>query len=251
MRAIVRWSALFVVASLWAGTAAAQTADDVVEKYLAATGGRAALAKLESRTATGSVVVSTQGMDLTGSIEIYAKAPNKTRSFVRLDLSQAGGTDMTVDNRCDGKTAFTSNSMQGDREITGNQLQNMQNASFPTPLLKYKDAGAKIELAGKDKVGARDAIVLLYTPKTGSSMKQYFDAETYLLLRTVTKTNMPEMGGDIEQMSDLSDYREVDGIKMPFSVQSTTPAQIVTIRLEKVEHNKPIDDAMFAKPVTK
>jgi hypothetical protein len=277
MTTAIRWSALFLVAAMWTATAQAQaqpqakpqvqtqtkaapksqapaqmpTADEVIEKHLAAMGGRAALAKLESRTATGGIVVSTQGMELAGSVEIYAKAPNKARSYVRLDLSQVGGTEMTVDQRCDGKTAFASNSMQGDREITGNQLQNMQNASFPTPLLTYKDAGAKVELVGKDKVGTRDAIVLQYTPKAGSSVKQYFDAETYLLLRTVVKTNMPEMGGDIEQTSDMSDYREVEGVKIPFSVQAVTPAQTVTIRLEKVEHNKPLDDAMFTKPVAK
>lgn len=279
MRTTVRWSALLVVAAIWTGTAhaqanaqanapsqtqaptqaqpqaqtppQAQTADEVVEKHLAAMGGRAALAKLESRTATGSIVVSTQGMDLAGSVEIYAKAPNKARSYVSLDLSQVGGTEVTVDQRCDGKTAFSRNSMQGDRDITGNQLQNMQNASFPTPLLKYKEAGAKIELAGKDKVGMRDALVLQYTPKAGSSVKEYFDAETYLLLRTVMKVNMPEMGGEIEQTSDLSDYREIDGVKIPFTVQAVTPAQTVTIRLDKVEHNKPIDESMFAKPVTK
>ena len=271
MRTTIRCSALLVVAALWTGAANAQTqakaqdkpqekpkaqaqgptADDIIEKHLAAMGGRAALAKLESRIATGSIVVTTQGMELAGAVEIYVKAPNMARSYATLDLSQVGGTEMTVDQRCDGKTAFARNSMQGDRDITGNQLQNMQNASFPTPLLKYKDAGAKTELAGKDKVGMRDAIVLQYTPKAGSSSRHYFDAETYLLLRTVMKVDMPELGGEIEQTSDLSDYREVDGVKIPFTMQIVTPAQTVTIRLDKVVHNQSIDESMFARPVAK
>jgi outer membrane lipoprotein-sorting protein len=273
MRTTVRWSALLVVAALGTGTAEAQaqtqakaqaqakvqaqaptqtpTAEDVIEKHLAAMGGRAALAKLETRIATGSIVVSTQGMDLAGSVEIYAKAPNKARSYIRLDLSQAGGTEMVIDQRCDGKTAFVSDSLRGDRDITGSQLQNMLNGSFPTPLLKYKDAGTKVEFVGKDKVGMRDAVVLLYTPKAGSSSRQYFDAETYLLLRTVMKAGSPESGGEIEQTSDLSDYRESGGVKIPFTVQIISPAQTVTIRLDKIEHNKPIDESMFAKPVAK
>jgi hypothetical protein len=244
-------SALAIVAVLWAAQAHAQTADEVVEKYLAAIGGRAALAKLDSRVATGTITVSTQGADLAGAIEMYGKAPNKTRTWFKLDMSQFGVADMVVDQRCDGKTAFASNSMQGDREITGNQLQGMLNATFPTPFLTYKDAGTKIELTGKDKVGARDAYVLLYTPKAGSPSRQYFDAETFLLLRTVTKVDTPELGGTIEQTNDLSDYKEVDGVKVPFAIHIVNSAQAVTIAFAKVEHNKPIDETMFARPAVK
>lgn len=244
-------AAVAVVAVLFAAQAHAQTADEVVEKYLAAIGGRAALAKLDSRVATGTISVSAQGADLAGAIEMYSKAPNKTRTWFKLDLSQFGAADMVVDQRCDGKTAFASNSMQGDREISGNQLQGMLNATFPTPFLTYKDAGTKIEVTGKDKVGARDAYVLLYTPKAGSPSQQYFDAETFLLVRTVTKVDSPELGGTIEQTNDLSDYREVDGIKVPFALNIVNSMQAVTITLTKVEHNKPIDETMFARPAAK
>ena len=267
MRTTIRCSALLVVAALWTGTADAQTpakaqaqappqaqtptAEEVIEKHLAAMGGRAALAKLETRIATGSIAVSAQGMELAGAVELYIKAPNKARSYMRLDLSQVGGTEMIIDQRCDGKTAFVSNSLQGDREVTGNQLQNMLNGSYPTPLLKYKEAGTKVEFAGKDKVGMRDVFVLQYTPKAGSSSRHHFDAETYLLLRTVMKVDSPESGGEIEQTSDLSDYRESGGVKTPFTMQIVSPAQTITIRLDKIEHNKPIDESMFARPVVK
>ena len=154
---------------------------------------------------------------------------------------------MIIDRRCDGKTAFESNSMTGDREITGNQLDNMLNASFPSPFLSYKEAGGKVEVAGKEKLGDRDAVVLVYTPKTGSVARLYFDAQTWLLIRSVGKVNVPEAGGDIEQTTDPSDYRDVDGVKVPFTLVMTSPVQSVTIRLQKVEHNKPIDDALFGR----
>jgi hypothetical protein len=250
MRAVARWSLLAVFAALWAGQARAQTADEVIEKHLSATGGRSALAKLDSRVATGTITISAQGADLAGPLEIYLKSPNKSRTLIKLDLSQHGGAEMVIDQRCDGQTAYASNNLQGDREITGNQLQNMLNANFPTPLLKYKEAGAKVELAGKEKVGARDAYVLQFTPKAGSVSKQFYDAETYVLLRVIMKVDFPELG-EIEQTTDLSDYREADGVKVPFSVTVVNPAQTVTITLAKVEHNKPIDEAMFSRPAIK
>lgn len=229
------------------GTASAQTADEVVEKHLAAVGGREALGKLVSRKSTGTVSLSTQGGDIPGSIEIYAKAPNKSRAYMKFDLSAMGGGEMTLDQRFDGTTGFTLNSMQGESQITGNQLDNMRNASFPSALLTYKETGIKIELLPKEKLGDKDAIVLLMTPKTGSAVRMFLDPETYLVARTVTKINSPQMGGDIEQTVELSDYRAVDGVKVPFQVVNSNPMQSLTIRLSKVEHNGALDDSMFVK----
>jgi hypothetical protein len=239
------------VALLGASSVQAQTADEIVEKHLAAVGGRAALSKLTSQVATGTVAISAQGADIGGSIEISKKAPNKSRTLMKLDLSALGGSEMIVDQRCDGKTAFASNNLQGDREITGSQLQNMLNASFPSPLLAYREAGGKVELQGQDKAGGRPAFVLLYTPKAGPVSKLFIDAETFLVARTVTTLDVPAAGGVVEQTTDVGDYRVVDGVKTAFSVTVTGAAQTVSITLSKVEFNMPIDDAVFSRPAVK
>jgi outer membrane lipoprotein-sorting protein len=255
MRASAKWSALAALGLAWAVHAQAQaparTADDVIEKHLAALGGRDALAKLETRISKGTVSVSLQGTDISGPIEIYNKAPNKMRTHFELDLSSFGGDNVVVDQRCDGKTAFISHSMQGDREITGSQLQGMVNAQFPSPLMVYKQTGATVQLTGTDTIGGRQVYVLRYTPKTGPATRQYIDAETYLSLRAVTTLDAPELGGAAEQTTDVSDFRDVDGIKVPFTLHIVNPAQTVTITLASVEHNTPIDEAMFTRPVAK
>ena len=251
MKRVVTMCALVAMGLLSVAPALAQTADDVIEKHLAAIGGRAALAKATSQVATGTVVLSTQGMDIGGTVEVYRKAPNKSRSLLKLDLSAVGGSEMVVDQRCDGKTGFASNSMQGDREITGDQLQGMLNNTFPTSLLNYKDAGAKVELTGKDKVGDRPVFVLLYTPKAGPATRMFIDAETYDILRSVTKLNVPAAGGEVEQTNEVGDFRDVGGIRMPFRVTTVSPSQTLSITLAKIEINAPIDDAMFARPGAK
>ena len=261
MRARKSAAVMVAVAGLWAAQAQAQeqppaqgpTADEVVEKYLAAIGGRSALSKVESRVSTGTITVSVQGMQLGGAVELYNKAPNKSRMYSRIDLSQVApdAGEVVVDQRCDGKSAWMSNSMQGDRDVTGSQLQGMLNATFPSPLLNYKEAGAKIELAGKDKVGDREAYVLQYTPKAGPATKQYIDAQTYQMLKAQAKVDAPELGGEVEQVSEFSDYREVDGVKLPFVIKIANPQQLITITLLKVEHNRPMEDWMFSKPAPK
>jgi outer membrane lipoprotein-sorting protein len=240
--------ALVFLFSSTAGVAFAQTAVDVIEKHLAALGGRAALAKLTSRRSTGTVSVSTPAGEVSGSFESNLKAPNKSRIYMRLDLKPLGAPDdMTIEQKFDGTAGYVLNSMQGDVVIQGNQLENMRNNVFPSVLLSYKQAGVKVELLPNETVEGRPAVVLLVTPKTGSAPRIYLDAETYLVLRTVTKINSAEAGGDIEQIVTLSDYRVVDGVKVPFQIVNRNPLQTVAVKIAKVEHNVALDDAVFAK----
>src|SRR5262249_20433483 len=126
--------------------ASAQTADEVVEKYLAAIGGREALGKLKSRTMTGTITVATPGGEVSGPVEIVNEAPNKARTLIKLDLSAFGAGQMTFDQRFNGTSGYVIDTLQGDREITGGQLEAMKNVVFPTPLLKYEETGATVEL---------------------------------------------------------------------------------------------------------
>jgi len=236
---------LFVLIPFVQQIRAAQNVDEIIEKHLAAMGGRAALEKITSRKATGTVAITTPAGDLPGTVELLHKAPNKTRAYVKLDLTAMGMAEpMIIDQRFDGVRGIATNSLQGDNEFSGKQLENMKNNTFPSPLLSYKTAGVKVELSAKETVNGRSAIVLLLTPKAGSPARLFIDAETYMLLRTVTTMESPETG-EFEQIGDVSDYRTVDGIKIPFKIVNSSAIQTITIKLDKVEHNVAIDDAMF------
>ena len=247
MKTPLRRLVAFVLMLGWAQVASAQTADDIVEKYLAALGGRAALGKLTSRSMTGTITLSTPGGDISGPVEIQNQQPNKSRTVIKMDLSAFGAGQMTFDQRFDGTAGYVLDSLQGNRDITGNQLENMKNSVFPNPFLNYKERGATVALAGKEKVGDRDAYVLIFTPKSGSAVRQYVDAESYLAIRVVVKVETPQTG-ELEQTTDLLDYRDVDGFKIPFEVRAASAVQHSTIVITKVEHNVRIDDALFAKP---
>lgn len=230
-----------------AHAAAAQTAEDVVEKHLAAVGGRSALSKLTSRVMTGTITVSTPGGEFSGPIQVMNQAPNKVRTLINLDLSAVGVGKMTVDQRFDGVNGYAIDTLQGDRDITGDQLEGMRNSFFPTPLLNYKENGVGVELTGKEKVGDREAYLLLLKPKTGPSTKNYIDATTFLLIRQVVTADIPPVG-TLEQTTDFSDDKEVDGIKVPHKLVSSSSLQNFTVTIEKVEHNGSLDQTLFVKP---
>jgi hypothetical protein len=229
--------------------ASAQTADEVIEKYLTALGGRAALGKLTSRSTVGTMTLSTPAGEVSGPIETLNQQPNKIRVLIKMDLTSLGAGPMVVDQRFNGTSGYVLDSMRGNRDITGNQLENMKNSVFPNPFLNYKER-ATVELAGKEKIDGRDAYVLIYKPKSGSVARQFIDAESYLPVRLVVKVDVPEIG-EVEQTSDLSDFRDVDGVKIPFTIKVTSAIQSFTIKVTKVEHNIKVDDTLFSKPAEK
>ena len=241
---------LIAAASLVLGTvheAAAQTADEVVEKHIAAIGGRAALGKLTSRTLTGTITVSTPAGEFSGPIEVMNQTPNKVRTLITLDLTAVGVGKMVIDQRFDGITGYAIDTLQGNRDITGDQLEAMRSAYFPSPLLNYKENGIAVELAGKEKVGEREAYVLVLKPKTGPPMRHFFDAASFLLIRQVTTLDIPPVGA-LEQTVDFSDEREVDGVKISHKLVATSTVQNFTVVVTKVEHNAAVDQTLFSKP---
>jgi outer membrane lipoprotein-sorting protein len=248
MKTIVRLVVVTAFLAAWAQAAMAQTADEIIEKHLAAMGGRAALQKIKSRLVTGTLALTTPVGNMAGTVELLNEAPNKSRNLMKVDLSAAGIGLVTIDQRFNGETAYAMDSLQGNREITGNALDNMKASSFPTPFLNYKERGATVELGGKEKVGDRDAYVLTYKPKTGSAVRMYLDAQTYLPLRSVVKVNVPQLGQDVEQTTDFSDYRDVDGVKIPFQIKNSSPLQTYSITATKVEQNIQVDESLFSKP---
>lgn len=250
MKAVLNGLVLAALVLTSARSASAQTADEIVEKYLTAMGGRAALGKLTSRSTAGTMTVSTPGGDISGSIETLNQRPNKTRTLVNLDLTSLGAGPMVVDQRFDGTTGYALDSLRGNRDITGGQLEALKNGEFPNSFLGYKDRGVTVELSGKEKVGEREAYVLLFKPKSGASSRHFIDAESYLPLKLVTTLDLPDLG-EVEQTTEFSDFREVDGVKLPFKLKGTSAVQNFIVTVTKVEHNKKIDESLFSKPVEK
>jgi len=228
--------------------ATAQTADELAEKSLTAIGGRAALGKIKSRQMTGKMAISTENGDIPGTIEAINQAPNKMHRLITLDLSAMGAGSATIEQRFDGTTGYQIDSMRGDSALSASQTDNLKNAIFPSPLLDYKERGTKIVLGGKEKLADRDVYALSITPASGPVTRLFIDASTYLPVRAIVTIDLPEVGSQ-EQTTDFSDYRDVDGVKVPFVIKGSSPIQTFTITVTQVKHNVEVDPAMFSKPV--
>jgi hypothetical protein len=247
MSILIRRVAVVAVVLAWAHVSSAQTADEVIEKSIAAMGGRAAMEKIKTRQMTGTITLSTPAGDIPGTIEVTNAAPNKARTVIKADLTSLGAGPMVVDQRFDGTTGYVLDSLQGDRPIGGDQLANMRANSFPHPFLDYKARGTRATVSGKEKAAGRDAFVVVLEPSSGPAVRQFIDAETYLPIQSVIKLTLPQVG-EIEQTARSSDYRDVEGVKVPHKLEVTSAVQGFTVVIAKVENNITVDDKMFVKP---
>jgi len=232
--------------------AALPAAPQLVAKYVSALGGEAALRKFTVRKITATTETAADvravGPPVHALTQQYFKAPNQwVVTSQTASGTTAAGFDGSVAWRQDIKGVVT--------ETTGAApapplARVKRNADFYEPLSL---ASAYPRLVTRDlvKVRNRDAYLVVGFPEGDLPEQLYFDVQTGLLVRRGTAT--ATAFGDYAIQTDYEDYREVDGVKVPYVVRTigVSPADSVTIYVEKVEHNPTVEPARFLKPASK
>jgi len=236
LQLVIATSLSFLVFGAWAQ----ETAEQIIEKSIEASGGRKILGKLTSTVAKGSMEIGEQHTHST--LEVYTKAPNK-----RLIVTSIEGFG-EVRQGYDGQVAWTQDPSRGLRVLEGAELADAQREATFNAELKWRDLYSKVELTGKEKVGDREAYVLRLTPSSGKPLTRYYDAENFLVLRQIMTRETPQ--GPVEIQVDLSDYRDIGGgVIGPFKIKQTMPVVgEILMTITEAKNNLEIDDARFAKP---
>jgi outer membrane lipoprotein-sorting protein len=215
--------------------ARAQSVDEIIAKNVQAKGGLEKLRAVQSLKQTAHLTL--QGMEAT--LTIYGKRPNLSRQEMNL-----AGQAMVMG--FDGETAWQMTPMMGSAgmAVTGPQADAIkEQADFDGPLVDYKAKGYTIELVGTESVGGKPAYHLKLTGKDQRVSHCYLDVVTGLEAKIVTDGR----DGPVEQ--ELSDYRDVEGLKVPFAVRTLSGGQVLAqIIVDKVELNVKFDDAIFKMP---
>ena len=187
-------------ASVSAPTAPALTADQILENYIKAIGGRENWKKLTTRISTGTIDVP--AMNLSGLVTVREKAPN--RSIFTVNFNGA-----VFQQGFDGTIGWSNDPQNGLREQTGEELaETKRDSDFYHPL-DLKQMYSKIAVAGTDKIDDRDAYVVEASSGDLGTDKIYFDAQNGLVLRIVGQHHT--LDGPATFTEDFSDFREVDG----------------------------------------
>ena len=216
-------------------TSSGPSADQILAKYVTALGGAGAIGKVASRVQTGTATFG--GHDT--PIEIYTKAPEKRVSIMKMGNAES----ITV---YDGTNGWMSSTGRPVREMNAADLE----ASKMDADLHFA-TGVKAEFSDwrvlpDEKVGDHEAQVIRGRMADKPPLKLYFDEQSGLLVRLVRYAETP-LGNNPTQI-DYFDYRDVDGVKVPFKWTVSRPGNSFTIQIAKTEQNVHVDDAKFAKP---
>jgi photosynthetic reaction center cytochrome c subunit len=218
--------------------AALPAADQLLDKYLSAVGGPAALQKITSRVEKGTLTMSG---DRLVPVEVFAKAPDRRYSVMHLP----NGDSVTAFN---GKVGWQSINSQPPRVRMSTAAENAAasiDADFYFPA-HIKSLYEKFQAQLGEKISGRDTYLVIGEREGQSPIKLYLDTESGLLLRLVRYAESPL--GRLPTQVDYSDYRDANGVKIPFRWTLARPGNRFTIQVDDVQQNVPVDDAKFVPP---
>lgn len=209
------------------------TPELIFEKYISALGGKDAILKVQDRY----YVMNATFQDFEIEIAVYQKAPNK---FLQ-STSFAGQETYLV---YDGEKGYQK-SFMGDGDVEGSDLEMLMIDASLHFVANYQDFGIKFELLGEEKVAGKNSYKVKVILPSGASMTYYFDSETFLRVRESKIISTPQ--GSVSVDIDYLDFREVDGVKYPFSIIQSVGPMKLNFSVSGVQINKGISDDIFNK----
>ena len=212
--------------------AALPSAEQVLDRYEQAIGGRAALMKITSRVLKGSRV----GADgVLVPEEVYQKAPNKLLVITKYP-------EVVFRSGFDGASAWARSS-KGDSQAGNEQMAEILRDAESYGNTRLRELYSQMKVEGRAAIGQGEAIVLSGVTRNGLSERLYFDAQSGLLIRRYRESRTAL--GPFPTQTDYEDYKEVDGVKLPFSIRWSMPGRSWGRKIAEVKQNAAIDDALF------
>jgi hypothetical protein len=217
-----------------AGKPVLPAADQLLDKYLAAVGGSTALEKVSSRVEKGKI--SADGHDL--PIEVYAKAPDKRISIMRLP----NGDSVTA---FDGKHGWLSNAGHPHMMSVAENDAARIDADFRFPA-HVKSLFQKLTVLPGEKIDDRETYLVVGRNEGQPPLRLYLDKDSGLLLRLVRYAETPL--GRMPTQIDYADYRDAGGVKIPYRWTLSRPGNRFMIQVDDVQQNVPVEDGRFGAP---
>ena len=230
---------------LFAAQASAQTADELIAKYIETVGGMEKIQAVKSLRREG---IYNGGGGFEAPVVEEFKRPN----FAREEIQIQGLTGV---NAYDGKNGWKIEPWNGkkDAEALGEEELKgiLEDTDFEGPLVNYQQKGNKVEYVGTDQFEGTDVYKLKVTSPDGDVRIYYLDSDYYVPIKIDTKRFV--RGAEREYETILGNYKEVAGWYLPFSVESGTKGSSFrsTVTYTKIEPNVALDDSIFRAPAAK
>jgi outer membrane lipoprotein-sorting protein len=217
--------------------------DDIIKKSVDAQGGLDKMKAIKTLKSTGKMIIG--GGQMEAPVTAYMKRPGSNR----MEISIQG---QKIVEAFDGTTKWMINPLMGGKDPQKAPGEDTKMASDDAdgvegPLVNYKEKGNAVELLGKEEVDGNMAYKLKVTLKSGNVRTIFLDEKSFLTVKMVSKVK--QMGQEFEAEAFPANYKPVEGVMMPFSMEMKVNKQVgMQMQFEKIEANVPLDDSLFSMP---
>jgi hypothetical protein len=214
---------------------ASPTAEQLLDKYVRALGGAVAIDKINSRVMKGTIGVGEKSLP----IDVYSKDPEKRISYTHMP----DGDSVTAFNGHEGWLATPGHPL---REMHGSDLDGAAIDADLHLATHLKTMFTEMRVGGAQKADGNEAYEVLGERAGKPPIQLYFDKQTGLLVRLVRYGETAL--GWLPTQIDYADYRETNGVKIPYRWTLARPSGRFTIQVSDVKQNVEVEDAKFTKP---
>jgi len=211
------------------------TAEKVIEAYIDSIGGKENMLKVADRTTILKGILLPNKIDL--KMSIYQKAPN-----LMMQKTEVGGITRKV--IYDGKNGYI---IDGDdkNEIKDKDLERLEIEATFGLLLDLDACGVKVNLLGTDEVNDKKTYKIEMVLPSGVKWMQFYDPETGLKVKEEKPIEAPN--GVFNQEILYSDYREVNGVKYPFTIEQSMGRQKFIFNADTIKVNTGLSERNFTE----
>ena len=216
-------------------SARAQDADRIVEQYIKAAGGSKAFSRIRTLTLEGTFTKPADGK--AGTYTFNTKLPNRY-------YSELVAGDTTLIEAYNGKSAWHQTADGEIATLTGPEGSQLEAAGlyYNTHLVNAKKNKLGLGFAEMVKVRGKDALEIAATTATGVKRRISFDAHTHLILKEIA------IIGGVDEELLYDDYRNVDGVKLPYKIELRRRAQTYDISVTRAVVNGTVGERIFDFP---
>ncbi len=212
--------------------------DDILNHYIRALGGKAAIRKLTSRFGKGTITITGAGVQ--GTVQAWLMYPNKL--LVVTDLPGVG----TFRQGFDGTLGWTQDPEAGLHVISGAELADLSRTAAFDRAIRMKDVYPGLHLKERLTLNGKDTWVL-ETTLDPWTYRMFFDVASGLITRFEMEQPL-DNGEKSTVVLEPGDYRPVGGVMVPFTLTETSPAVSWVEKFTEITPNVPIDEDLFARP---
>ena len=214
-------------------TIQAQTADEVIDKYITAIGGKDKWKQINSMKVEGQIEV--QGLVIPFTVQ------SVNNQGARMDAEFQGNKFIDITTP---KAGWSQNPMAGKttlQPLSEDELKvKLDDLDLQGAFIEYKEKGNTVEALGKDEEDGNEYFKIKLTTKNKNETTYFFDLKTNLVYKQ--ETTMKQQGQDVKVTIKHYDYQDTGfGVKVPFKMDQNGMIMVT----KKVTTNPAVDEKIF------